>query len=1089
MADYPLECADCSAHFNLDPAGDIAGAACSECGGSRFFRGQVPPVHSEGTLRDMVDSDSQKDQGGNPLGEGTIMGNDGEKPFGQRDNFMHGSVSSEKFAAGAQANYVISDANNRVPRCPKCNSGSTRVNVQGDPSKEDAIDTAFCPSCGNAFKIASSATERVEPMRPPTLNMEPYPTLWSDEHVLGKNSGFLAPLIPEGITLGEGLLAGGAGAAAGDLAKGALQGGAKKLLGTGAADLMGGVLGTGGQQAGGMGPEQIAPAPNIMQFGSVSDVPFILTADMETPHSVKSIGEGHDNPEDVDTHEFNDGESDPNPDNPNLEDSGADGEDAARSDSSEQTGFSEHSPGLERMEMILPLLLHYFQSEESGQDDPIIKGLHEALEQENPGYLNKKHPDGGQAIQMLLDASKQPPKHANVKQSIVVRCPGCGSNVDPRRGKCPNDGTDLSALVNGSPQDFTHPDPWMDNEPGTLTMPEHWAGVNGVCPACEGTGFDNTSPQNAYGERSTCPQCMGSGSSHYKGLDSLRNKEMSERGYATGYTAGVNALPSGLPATPQPGTDLPANNPAQTSGGRCPLCGGALAADGSCPQCGFKQHPQGGPSQVPGGGVGMGGPSVPGLTQPFTGKVANGVGPQDDQQKAAVAELLVQQGREHEIPSLMTQPEKFWKEMAEVQGNQGPTVPLVDPSQQAPPPQPMPGGAPGGMPVVDPSQPGGGGGQPMQPMASVTSDANNRVPRCPKCNSGSTRVNIQGNPTNEDAVDTGFCPSCGNTFKIAKRVILTELVNPLLEDAAQLHAQRPEQGHDPSLTWQDASGQPIEIGQTYSLTSPQYPVPDEVQVVSKKPDELGLKLVGEFANIQSPDGQPDFKIKPQDMQQNQYSFEPAQPSTDSPEQPKGGMPGMDQIPQQPQTTDQAASSYPNGGATVSSIVMSGEDDPIEADICHKCGGDWIDHIASSPTRTMHECTRCGSAWETRDEFEGHEASNTDLSWLYNESSQNDDFFAGMERAQKSAGSRNLADIASGDERYQAIKDRLSDNRMQREAGRHFTPGEQRGLVNERGTARNAELLDLEGTHYESAYDPSGKANGMNAPDEHLVFGL
>ena len=86
-------------------------------------------------------------------------------------------------------------------------------------------------------------------------------------------------------------------------------------------------------------------------------------------------------------------------------------------------------------------------------------------------------------------------------------------------------------------------------------------------------------------------------------------------------------------------------------------------------------------------------------------------------------------------------------------------------------------------------------------------------------------------------------------------------------------------------------------------------------------------------------------------------------------------------------------------------------------------------------------------------------------------------------------SRSLAAAVAKDERYQRIKDTLEGNKMQREAGRRFTPSEQRALINEKGTARNADLLDLTNTHYTTRYDYTGKANGENAPDSHLIFGL
>jgi uncharacterized C2H2 Zn-finger protein len=955
MSDYPVQCADCSAHLAIDPSGDIQGTACPECGGTRFFMNQPSPTQSDGTLRDMVDSDSQKDQGGNPLGEGTIMGGDAEQPLGKRDNYMHSNVNP-----------------------------------------------------------TNSATKKVESMRPSTLNQEPYPTLWSDEHVAGKTAwnplsiipgaaetagGLIGDAVPgldfgpsealtaEGLdTLGE--EAGGSGIAD------AVGGGVKKFLGTGASHLMKGVLGQGSGaagaagQPGGMAPDAVNPAPNIMQFGSV-DIPMILLADMDTPHSVKSIDEQHDDPEDQDQKEFNDGDKDPgNFENPNNEDSGMNGEDDTRSDASAQTGFAEDSPGIERMEMILPLLLHYFHSDESGQNDPVIKGLHDALEKEKPGYLNEKHPEGEHALQLIIEHGKQPPKAARVA-------------VDMMSGGLPSVPT----------------------------------------------------PGNTVSEY------------------------------------------------PQPGTDLPA----QSAGGVCPQCGSPLAADGSCPQCGFKQHPQGGTAQAPAMG---GAPSVNGLAGTFVGKVANGVGPQTPEQKAAVEQLLLNTGREQEIPEIESTPQKFWKELAEIQGGNNSTVPLVDPSQQpaqAPPPGMPPGGQPGAMPVMDPSQPGGGGGQPMMPMSHVA-DANNSVPRCPKCNCASTRIEGLGDNTGDGSSAFAKCPSCGNTFDPTKTsgLKLVALENPMVvnEDAADQTQIHPEEGQDPTQTWLDASGQPLMIGQIYELYSPSYPVPDEVQIVTKKPEELGVKLVGEVGNMQGSDGTPDFKIRPQDIQEKGYSFQPNQETKpEQADQPIGGTPGMEQIPQSPPTTDETSTTYPQGGATVSSVLMSSDEDPDDEDLCHKCGNTIIYHTASSETQTMHECDRCGSVWETRDDYEGREAS-TDMSWIMNDTGPSgDSFFDEMERAKASYGSqsRNIGSIAASDERYQRIKETLDTNKMQRAAGKHFSPAEQRGLINESGNARNSDMLDLSNTHYEERSrkdatgfdprDPFNKNHGENAPDSHLVFGL
>lgn len=961
MDDYPVQCANCGSHFNVDPAGDIQGTACPECGGTRMFQDQPSPTQSDGTLRNMVDSDTQIDQGGNPLGEGTIMGIDGERPMGKRDNYMHSKIldkmepypglfSDESFLKSAthREAFGLGDIWNGV--------------------KDVATNPYVDMGAGAAM------------MAVPGLDLGPAEALGGAGVADAAGAGLAGAAEGAGADAAEGA----AEDAAGGGIKQMLGQGAKKMIGQGAGQIMKGVMRGGVENmmnGGGAAPAAAAPAQaqNLLQFGSVQDIPMMLTAELEDGVSVKSVDEQHDDPEDQDQKEFNDGDNDTkNLKNPNLDDSGADGEDDARSDSSAQTGFAEDSPGIERMQMVLPLLMNYLVRGESGADDPIVKGLHEALEGERPGYLDEESEHGPKIVELLIQNHKKAPKASRT------------------------------------------------------------ADVNGYMPG------------------------------------------------------GLPATPSpssGVAATPQPGTDMPAQ---QTGGGTCPVCGAPLAADGSCPQCGFKAHPQGG-SQVQTPSVGTGGVSAPGLSQPFTGKVANGVGPQTPEQKSAVEQLLINEGRQDEIPYIEIEPQRFWKELAQIQGDSSSTAPLVDPSQQnQTPPQPMPG-APGAMPMPDPSQ-AGAGGQPMMPM-SHTADANNNVRRCPKCNSAST--SIEGVGDNSDGSDTfGRCHSCGHTFDYGedfasdRKSNLVALANPAL-DAAEQTAVRPEEGQDSSQTWLDTDGAPIEIGMTYDLHSPQYPIPDEVQVVTKKPDELGVKLVGEVSNgLTGPSGV-DFKIRPQDLQDKGYSFTPAADAQTSPEQadqPIGGTPGMPQYPAAEPTTDQQASTYPNGGATISSVLTGAEDDN---ETCHKCGHNIVTHTASSATTIGHECHRCLAYWETQDEDEQHTAS-ADLSWI-NEDSSPIDFTprAGeMERA--ASGSRNLADIAAKDTRLQAIHERLEGNRH--EAGRHFSPSEQRSLINEQGTARNSDLLDLSNTHYESSTmfdprDPKGRANADNAPDEHLFLGI
>lgn len=1189
----PISCGDCSAHFQLDPSGDIQGAACSECGGKRFFRDQPSPTHSDGDLRNMPgehDPVAGEDPGGFPLGEGNIVGSPGQRGEGVRPGRgafepVHGRSTPRvgmprekynldpgwqpeleltrqnpqdiydqhrgvlegferwvppanqpdadppgnwhmKFRENAEPNpngtwtptdemgtsYIDPTTlqgykllKGRLPQLPSELPGQRQPQLnEGEPAIEGrervgagladynqigqlrqglpqemqmqidrmlreqgpqavlrflqqqrpgyeapspfAMEPVVPPWQGLVNRLFSG-TQRVEPMN--TLNMEPYEPLWHESYLPKTAGPALGPLM-EGI----GSLA---AKAMPTLMRGTLMGTGMQM----GKDLMGGgqQQQQGGQQGGGMAPQGPDPAPSMGMLGK-ADIPSLLVAAMETPHSVKSLDEQHDDPENQDQKEFNVGDHDPsNLKNPNNEDSGASGEDGVRASG----GFAPDSPAIERATMILPLLLHYFDSEESGEADPLIRALHEALEKENPGYLDQEDPQGDMLVEQLKSHHKSP----------------------------------------------------------------------------------------------------------------------------HGVHAGVNAFPSGLPA--QPGTGMDSPNP-QGANGTCPTCGAPLAADGSCPQCGAKQQPQGGQLGQQGGGF------VPGASMPpnaFTGKVANDQGPVTPEQQQAMIQAMRMKGMSHLIPDMLQNPANWGWLLNEIQ-NQPNSPPLVDPSQAQPSAAPMGqmgmpggGGAPGAMPVMDPSQPGGGGGMPMQPMAKKAGPLGPGIPdspqgwheydpyrlpegvlhkhncprcgapsmgpsgkcshcgyvigdedeglglqeadptgphtmqhndlglqyetprwgrtaadtvhiRCPNCGSGSTTVR----PGSSEETTSFECHSCGKLIDdVGSKIDQDRYKGSSTRLNSQLHVGLVDvpnpalNGQDSSLVWQDRDGQPVEMNQTYKLYTAGVQEPDIVKVVERKPDELGLKLVGELSNIARDQNTPDFHIKPDQLRTGKYTLEHTGVVQDSPEQPLGGMPGLEQIPQSGPTTDEATNSYPNQG-TLSSVKPEDYDD-----LCHKCGCDWITHTASSETTTMHECARCGSAWETKDEWEGRQA-NADLNWLY-DGGNNDDFWSGMERAQeiRSTGgqSRSITAALAKDDRYQRIHDILESNKQAyggfgKIAGRHFSPSEQRELINERGSARNSDLMDLTGTHYTTLMgydprDPKGRANEMNAPDSHLVLGL
>jgi predicted nucleic acid-binding Zn-ribbon protein len=1140
--DLVLQCGDCGAHFQTTPSGSIDGAACSECGGKRFFFNQPNPVNSEGTLRDMVDSDSQKDQGGNPLGEGTIVGTDGEQNPGASthgmDNFMHGSVHSHSFLevdaaldkqswglpnpmnpinkavdtgknlinllpvaeqTVQKAQEVVNDANTVLdsiksipgvgavvnqfgsqpqPQEPQPDAqsrfsavdpyqiaqmahqrvqqpdGGITIGIDGQEHQGGGYGVALPspnipthitqltpqhfhqyinqnydtlsqpgnyfgawhdPKDGNVYPDISQIhpdfdtamqagkaanqeaiwdyqnqqsvpvpqesvpsdhlSHRMREYRPETLSMEPYPVLWSDEHVAS-----LFGDIGQGAGVGAANAVPGVGAAVD-----------AELASKAAPSLMKGVLGQQPQaqpqpNTGYATPVQQAPQPQAGSIYASIDIPSLLMlADFETADSVKSVDEQHDDPEKQDQKEFNDGDKSPsNLENPNNEDSGASGEDGLRN-ADPGYGFGPDSPGIQRLIPLLPLLLHYIQNDTPGQDDPLVQGLHEALEQENPGYMDKEHPEGPQSVQILLQQHDKP-KTAGYRLSL--------------------------------------------NSP--IPMPSS--------------------------------------------------------------TIGPAALPD---------SDI---TPVQQLDNTCKRCGGVTNPNGLCPQCGNSALQPGGTDQP---GIDTSGQ---GINTPQNRIMANHQGPVTDEQKEAIKQLID------------VKPELFSEILDKIQ-NQPNTAPLVDPSQAPAPPQ-MPPSPQGAMPVPDMSQPGGGMSQPMQPMANARfADANANVPRCPTCGTATTSY-MDGN--DGDSTHKGWCHSCHKPFPLKESHRLVSLGGPLGISADEQNQVRPDQVAQGGSVWQDTSGQPLTQGQIYSLHSPRFPVPDEVQVVSIKPHELGLKLVGQtdFGQIeqQKDPNVPTFRLKPEDITTQQYTFAPSQQNSSdqgASEPPLGGTPGLPTIPDQGMTTDQQDNTYPNPGTAAMSSVhtaqckvchhnecdghcsscidcMDADSGHIAAalteDMCHKCGNTWIEHTAATETRTMHECARCLTVWETEKDDYAREAQ-VDLSWINDSGPGGTDWFSEYDSIRQGASmeqglkSRSLSDAAAKDFRNQEIRQRLDANAQERTAGRRFSPGEQRALINEHGHARNADMLDLTGTHYETRYDPTGKANGENVPESHLFMGL
>jgi DNA-directed RNA polymerase subunit M/transcription elongation factor TFIIS len=238
-----------------------------------------------------------------------------------------------------------------------------------------------------------------------------------------------------------------------------------------------------------------------------------------------------------------------------------------------------------------------------------------------------------------------------------------------------------------------------------------------------------------------------------------------------------------------PGQDF-ANNQ-----GRCNYCGGQTGPTGRCAQCGATNDVDQQNGQPQGLGPGFNPQTVPGAVPPpqypVHGKTAaDHQGPTTDEQKAAVSQLLIDEGRHEEIPHMFTAPWDFAKEMAQIAQRPN-VVPNVDPNEQPPPPPAQEIAPPGAtMPVPNPADPS----QMVSHRVAAPDDPN-----------------VVGVPA-----------------------------------ADQVGQQDVSQDQDSSHTWQTEDGQQLQVGQTYKVQSPKYAIPDIVKIVTVKPDSIVVEQTGMY---------------------------------------------------------------------------------------------------------------------------------------------------------------------------------------------------------------------------------------------------
>lgn len=764
-----------------------------------------------------------------------------------------------------------------------------------------------------------------------------------------------------------------------------------------------------------------------------------IDAPYESPGSVPNMPVDHD-PEHVDTQEFNDGDMSPAFNNPNKDDAGAGmarsvGEDAVN----QKLEFRHDGDGVNTAELLLPKILEYLHSDKSALEDPQIRALHEQLDKEMPGYIDQADPNA-EEVHKLLESLKHQSSHLGYSGEAM-----------------------MPAAQN----------PQADFIQQAQRLIEYYRSIG--------------DEQSARMYEQMIQQAQG----HMQ----MAAKTAAPVYQTTPMAPGQMVMGPQQQTLPMPGTF---QNPVQPGGmpvsGKCTNCGGVLNADGSCPQCGASAGAnQQGNLEQPGH------LQTPGIMpSPYAQRsAADHQGPITPEQQKVFADYLIQQGRNDEVAAMMQNPALYAEEWAQFI-NKSTQPPTVDPSEQPPaPPQPqMDPSQMGQMPVPGMSMP--------QPTASADTVGDKGNPRrCPTCHSATTTpMNSNGDMR---------CHRCGNIWQaevmedhpvVSRNWQITALrdqlqeataprqePNPVATDAADATAPGDrEQQQDSSLSWQSSDGTPLQIGGTYEMHNPGYAIPDIVKVQQVKPDSIVVTMEGQY-NAPSDQQDPNdpaytHEISLQEAQTEGLTFNSVDSGEGDQEQSQDNN-AQDGIGQ---TVNTQPVEQPHGDFPLHAKVaeQAPHSETLPIDKCPKCD---YGHVTSSylnPETVQYECFRCANQWVVKDVDEDVTLDEDSRAWLNGGDDDSDPIgFDPRALAMSSVGQgRNIHDIAKKDPRLAEIRERLNKN-----AGAKFSPREQKKFIDEEGTARNADLLDLEGTHYvESGFDNS-KARPDRVNDNYLGLGL
>lgn len=462
--------------------------------------------------------------------------------------------------------------------------------------------------------------------------------------------------------------------------------------------------------------------------------------------------------------------------------------------------------------------------------------------------------------------------------------------------------------------------------------------------------------------------------------------------------------PGHVPTAPQAPVAPQAANPVPNEQA-CPRCGSPISPEATtCPSCGqgtgiqqvMPESPQSNPQMAP--------------LNPQARTAASHQGPHNNEQFAAVAELLHGQGREDEVPEMLAEPWNYAEELAEAQKKQI-KPPIDDTLTEAPPEPPVEAAPPGAtMPVPGMTAPEGGppGAGPMMAAVEKYATPDSYAPRCPKCDSGTTGfVSTDGDCE---------CHNCGNTWKVddvveddtktGRFLYVSDHSeeNPLGIPAAEQDKPRDiEQEQDPSMSWTDQAGDPLHVGEQYEMRIPGVSIPDIVRIKSVKPSGIEVEYEGEYGINHS------SEIDRQEAEVERYEFSRLDAEAEAAEEAPGDPAEMDRRDVGP--GDQTDLSSPH---VMMTHVKESEQKEHMPGVSDKRNRQY-EHIKEDCVKrgkTEDECKELAARTVNKQRAENNETKNS------------------------------------------------------RTAGANYSQMEQGDFIHEQGQARNRDKLNLAGTHYE-----------------------